>query len=923
MDVLVLGPAELRSGDGGTVAVGGPRRWAVLAVLAAHLNETVPVERLADEVWAGSPPPTARAALQGHITVLRRLLGEGLDLTTTGAGYRLGGDRAQVDVCRFDDLVSHARATRDDGTAAALLVRALESWRGDVVTAPTGEAVCPALSERLSERRVRALEALTERLLLLGRADEVVPGLTLAVRAYALRESLVRLLMLCLQQTGRRADALELYEQTREGLAVELGAEPGPLLDDALARISRGADAPAPWAPELPAAPRQLPRRTSGFVGRTEELSALDRAAAEPGGVVAVVGPAGVGKSALAVRWAHHVAERFPGGQLFADLRGFGEGEPVGVDVVVAGFLRALGVTGGDVPAGEAERTALFRRLMAQRRLLVVLDNVRDAAGVRALLPDGTAGSLVVVTSRSTLSELEFHDGAPRLILAPLPTDDAVALVEAVVGAPRVRAEPEAVLRWVELCDRLPLALRISASRLLSRPHWTVAQTVEEIGDERTRLAGLGIPGGVGVRAAMTVTRRLLPPEAARLLTLLGLLPAEELDACVAAALTGSGLSAARRSLGVLAALHVLEETRPGRFRRHNLVGLYARQLLAETCGEAETRTVWCRLIDYCVAAAGEGARPLAPYPWLLEPAATAGAGLPRGIGTAAGAVAWFGRHEPLVRAVLHEAMRLGEYDRAYRLTQNVYMFYYLAGTAELWVEVCRAGLRAAVASRSADGVAHAHSALGVALVEAGHTAEGIGALERAREQDVPQPRDRLVTFMRLGVGYVESGGPHEAAEEALETAARIADALGDTRSKALAHYHLSRCLPAAGRLEEALEHADAGLDLLAEAPDNEQVWLVLMRARLLQRLGRVSEALPPARSAAETFRRLGYAAREPESLRLLGTLLLALDRAEEACEPLRAAVALLDRTGSALAAEARRELAKAEARSTPRPAAG
>ncbi|MEV4560462.1 BTAD domain-containing putative transcriptional regulator [Kitasatospora sp. NPDC049285] len=913
MDVLVLGPVELRTESGAVLAVGGARRWAVLAVLAVHLNEAVTVESLADQVWAGEPPPTARAALQGHVAALRKLLGEGLHLVSTPGGYRLEGDRARVDSCRFEDRFDEARAVRDDEEAARLLLAAVKSWRGDGLTGPNGEVVCPPLARRLSERRMRAIEAYAERMLRLGRAGQVVPALTMAVRAHALREPLVRLLMLCLHQTGRTAEAVELYEQTREGLADELGAQPGPQLLDALARISVRPEPAAPAAgPAL--VPRQLPRRTGGFVGREAELAELDRAAAAGPGVLAVVGPAGVGKTALVVRWAHRVAERFPDGQLFADLRGFDEGDPERVDAVVSGFLHALGVSGGQLPTQPGERAAMLRSLLARRRLLVVLDNARDAASVRGLLPSGS-GSLAVVTSRSALSELELREGARRVALSPLPAADAVALVAAVAGVDRVAAEPESARRWVELCDHLPLALRISASRLVTRPQWSIAQTVAEIEDERHRLSGLAVPGGVGVRAAIAVTGRLLPPEAARLLALLGVLPVEELDACTAAALLGQSLAEARHALGVLAAMHLLEEPRPGRFRRHSLVGLYARQLLAETADPAVVGAVWRRLTEYCVAATYAGAGPLTPYRQLLEPAAAANAGLPRAIDSPAGAVAWFAGNEPLVRAVVQQALTRGDHDGAYRLAQNAYIFYYLAGPADSWVAVCRDGLAAAMAVRPGAGVAHARSALGVALIGAGRAEQGVSFLERARDMDaqLSDPRDRLVTFMRLGVGYLECGAPPERAAAAFESAGRLADELGDDRTKSVALYHLGRARLAGGQLEQALADADASLALLPGAKDNERVWLVLLRAQVLARLGRAEQALAPAEEATAVLGRLGYTAREPEGHRLLAELLLAGGRAAEARKHLRLAVDQLVRAGSPLAEQARRELAAAE----------
>jgi DNA-binding SARP family transcriptional activator len=482
----ILGPVLV---DDGAVAVAVPaaRQRVLLAALLVHAGQAVSADALAEVVWDGSPPPAAAGTLRTHVMRLRRVLGPraGKRLVTRYPGYLVEADEDEIDLLRFSRMCRDGSAAVIAGSwqqASQILAEALGLWRGPALADVPSQLLQRNEVPRLDQLRLQAQEWRIDADLHLGRHAELVPELQSLAAEYPLRERVHACLLLALYRSGRQAEALAAYRQARGALVEELGAEPGPELQqlhqqiltaDPALRIAGPATPTAGGAarPDPPAPPRQLPAAVAGFTGRAAELAALtrmlDQAGADaPGTVVisAVSGTAGVGKTALAVHWAHQVAARFGDGQLYVNLRGFEPfGSPVVPDAAIRGFLDALGLPPGRIPAGAEAQAGLYRGLLAERRMLIILDNASDEQQVRPLLP-ASPRSLVVVTSRNQLSGLAAANGAQLLTLDVLRHTEAVQMLAARLGSDRAGAEPAAIDRIARLCACLPLALAIAAA---------------------------------------------------------------------------------------------------------------------------------------------------------------------------------------------------------------------------------------------------------------------------------------------------------------------------------------------------------------------------------------------------------------------------------------------------------------------------
>ncbi|MEU1284205.1 BTAD domain-containing putative transcriptional regulator [Kitasatospora sp. NPDC005856] len=596
----------------------GARRRAVFALLASELNRPVAVDRLLATVWDGAPPPTARAALQGHVSAVRRGLGEGLRLLTRPEGYVLVGEPELVDAAHFEQLTAAAEEATDAERAIGLLREALDLWDGPALTDCGSRTLTETTGRRLDTARTLAAEALAERLLTAGRGAEALTDLQAAVTADPLREETAALLIRCLHRAGRTADARLAHRKATERIAAH-GRTPGRPLREAGEALDPvdGATGTAPArGPQLGGLERgglergglrgggALPRLGVGLVGRTAELRQLDEAALRAEGrPVLVTGVAGAGKSSLVLHWAHARTDRFPDGRIHLNLRGFGEEEPLTPAEALATLLGALGVPADELPHDPSRAAELLRTLTEGRRLLLVLDGARSAEQVEPLLPCAPE-PVVVVTSRSRLTDLVVREAAIPLPVTGLPEEEAVDLLARVAGPERVAAEPRAARRLAALCDRLPLALRVAGARLASRPAWSLDDLAEEMADQRTGLAALATGGALGMATALGRSVRVLPEDARRLFALSGLHPGETLDSGDAAALTGVSPARARELLAELDAAHLVLEALPGLFQVARLARLYAVELAAELpCPERMAATR--RLLDHVVRAAG------------------------------------------------------------------------------------------------------------------------------------------------------------------------------------------------------------------------------------------------------------------------------------------------------------------------------
>jgi DNA-binding SARP family transcriptional activator/tetratricopeptide (TPR) repeat protein len=883
--VSVLGPLEAwRAGS--QVGLGPVRQRAVLGLLALSPGELVSRESVVDALWGEDPPATAVSLVQAHVSRLRAVLdpdrsprgGDGL-LVSAGTGYRLRVSADQLDLLAFEQITGRARAVRRSGDALAacgLHERALGLWRG-VPLADLGLLRGHLAVAHVAGRYAAAVMDYAEAAVAAGCAERVLWRLEALMGAEPLNERAGALLMTVLASAGRADAALRVYQELRSRLAEQLGMSPGPELADAHLRVLRqeipGACPGGPPGPAgqgtgevvSSAVPRQLPPAVAHFAGRRGELMRLTAllAGTHPVAVIsAISGTAGVGKTALAVRWAHQVAGSFPDGQLYVNLRGYDPGAPVPAADALAGFLRALGVPGQDIPAGLDERAARYRSLLAGRRVLVVLDNARDAGQVRPLLP-GAPGCLVVVTSRDALAGLIARDGAERVDLDLLPLADAVTLLRSLIGS-RAGADPSATAALAARCARLPLALRIAAELAAARPAVPLAELAGELAGQQQRLDLLQAAGDdhTAVRAVFSWSCQNLSPPAARLFRLLGLHPGAEVTACAAASLTRTTPAKARPLLAELARAHLLTEQVPGRFGRHDLLRAYAIELAATTVSRPDRRAALGRLLDYYLHTAAAADHLLYP---LRQPVTLAAPGpgvTPEHLASHDQALAWLdAEHHALVAAVALAADH-GFDAHTWQLAYCLETFLYRRIHWQDWAGTQRTALAAAHRLGDSHAQTHAHSGVANAQVQTGRTVEALSHLA---------------------------------------TALRLRQDAADVAGQARVHLYTGRALAGQGRYRDALARSRQSLQLAraAGAPAQPLVADALNQAGwYLAQLGHHQQALGYCQQAVSLGHRLGHRQGLASSLGSLAYVYQHLGRHGEAADCYRCAVDLTEELG-------------------------
>lgn len=617
--------------DGTELPAGPGQQRAVLALLALAEGRAAGRAFLIEALWPDGPPPSGWNIVQTHVKRLRATLEPDRPahrpsalIPSAGDGYALRVAADRVDVVRFRTLAERAAEPHrrgDFATSFSLLDEALALW-----TAPPAPDV-PQIAEHpwlrtLQGVRAAAVARFLDAAVALRRGAEVVELAEQAAQANPLDELAQARLIRVYQAAGRRADAFRHFHLTRSLLAEQLGVDPGAELaatHQALlqseATDAAPLSAPAP-APNRVPVPMQLPPDVPDFVGRSALLAALDDFGADGSrpAVAAVTGPAGVGKTALVVRWSHRVAHLYPDGCLYIDLRGYGPQPPMEAAEAATRFLVALGISRTEAPGDLEELVARYRSALAGRRMLILLDNARSPAQARQLLP-GVPGCRAVVTSRSDLAGLVARDGAKRLVVEPFSGPEATALLHRLVG-PQADAEPQAALALARACDRLPLALRIAAERVASRPSAALGDLVAEFTDHQGRLDALSAGGddATAVRAVFSWSYAALAADAARAFQLLGLHPGREFDAYAVAALTDQPVRTALRSVDELARLHLVRHVGGGRFTTHDLLRDYARELAEQQESETERAAATSRLLDELARTAAAAMDAAYPY---------------------------------------------------------------------------------------------------------------------------------------------------------------------------------------------------------------------------------------------------------------------------------------------------------------------
>ncbi|MGW1324353.1 BTAD domain-containing putative transcriptional regulator [Streptomyces antibioticus] len=619
----VLGPVRARRGEE-PLATGSPQQRALLAALLLREGRTATAAELIDALWGEDPPSQALAAVRTYASRLRKVLDQGVLVSESG-GYAVRGlGEGALDLTVAQELSGQAEKARGAGDltlARDLLNRALALWDGEALAGVPGP-YAEAQRVRLEEWRLGLLESRLDMDLEQGCHAEAVSELTALTAAYPLRERLRELLMLALYRAGRQAEALAVYADTRRLLAEELGVDPRAGLRELQRRILQAdpelaePSAPAAQPAVAPVRPAQLPANVPDFTGRTafvRELSEVLAGASGAGGdgarggdgggrvmaVSALAGIGGVGKTTLAVHVAHRARPAFPDGQLYVDLQGAGA-RAADPETVLGSFLRALGTADSAIPDSLEDRAALYRSVLDGRRVLVLLDNARDAAQVRPLLP-GTEGCAALVTSRVRMVGLA---GAHLVDLDVMSPDEAIALFTRIVGEERVGSERKAALDVVAACGFLPLAIRIAASRLAARRTWTVSVLAAKLADERRRLDELQA-GDLAVKATFELGYGQLEPVQARAFRLLGLADGPDISLAAAAAVLDLPPEDTEDLLESLVDTSLLESAAPGRYRFHDLVRLYAR-----ACADRDERppgertAALSRLLDFYLATA-------------------------------------------------------------------------------------------------------------------------------------------------------------------------------------------------------------------------------------------------------------------------------------------------------------------------------
>ncbi|GIF48807.1 DNA-binding SARP family transcriptional activator [Asanoa ferruginea] len=803
MFVRSLGPLELVV-CGDAVPIGTPRTRSVLAMLLARRGGLVTVDQLIDELWPDGPPADPRMLVHGQVSRLRRVLGQDRDrLVTRKPGYMLHVGEQEWDVLLFEQSIADARAARAAGQperGSKLFGEAQRVWTGEPFADVPPTPTIAATATDLHELRLAGLAEWFELRLEAGGDPELVAELTHHVAEHPLREQLVAQLMLALHRSGRQADALATYRSTRERLVRELGAEPGAELQHLHKELLRTAE-------PLPQKASQLPLGVRGFVGRRAELASLDAATA----LATITGTAGVGKSALAVHWAHRAQDRFPDGQLFVNLRGFDpRRSALDPGEVLFGFLQALGVSTERIPSSTESRAALYRSALAGKRVLVVLDNARDIEQVRPLLP-GSTGSLALVTSRDQLTGLVAVEGAHPVSLDVLTDAEAADLLSARLGQ-QVRGG-EAFDRIVRRCAGLPLALAVVAASSAVQPGLSLAAIASDLETGALDAFGGGDPQA-DLRSVFSWSYRVLTADAARLFRLLGLHPGPDISIAAAASLCGAPSPVARRLLSELNRAHLVVQHHQGRFSSHDLLRAYAGEL-AETLDPTHREAALARLLDHYLHTAHGAARRLDPHREPITLDAAAPGAVPVALSSYGEAMAWFEAEHTLLVGLVDRA---GDDRRIWKLAWTLNTYLRWRGYGQDWIRSQRAGLAAAV--RVDDLVGQANSAFGLAMAEFRHGG-----------------RAAADTALSLADEHFRSLGDHYGMASVCHQRCLISESDGDHGAAfehafaGLGHYRLAGHAAGQGRALGAMGWFQAKQGNLRQGLDYNQAALALSQA--------------------------------------------------------------------------------------------
>ncbi|WP_410600793.1 tetratricopeptide repeat protein [Amycolatopsis sp. lyj-90] len=867
----LLGPLEVVL-DGERRHLGGGRQDKLLAALLLAGGGVLTTSNLIDVLWEDAPPDTARRQVHNAIAALRKCLGTARSIVVTdGAHYRVDVEKDLVDAQRFAAAHAEARKASSEGErkdAIASLQVALGLWRGPALAGLSGRFI-DAAAARLNEQRLEARELLVDLRLASGETGSLISELTELVTANPLRERFSYQLILALHRCRRQPEALALYERTRARLADELGVDPGQELRDLHQRMLRGdpelellADrhsAPGTGAIK----PCVLPHDIADFTGRSAEI---DRLLAAEGStddtalvITAVDGMAGVGKTTVAVRVAHQLADQYPDGQLFIDLHGYTPGEhPLETGAALDQLLRSLGLPPEQVPHDVESKVARWRSELADRRMIIVLDNAANAAQVRALLPGSPSGQ-AIITSRRSLSTLE---GVTPVPLEPMPEDEAIELFRRIAGQKRVDREPDRLREVVAQCGRLPLAIRIAASRLRHRPMWTIEYLSSRLANERRRLNELSTADR-SVRAAFTVSYRHLPGRQRRLYRLLGLHPGSDFDSGAAATLLNAPSQDVEALLEELLDVHLLTQHKPGRYHFHDLVRQHAQDVAEEEEPPDERRSAIERLTTHYVELATSAEKVLGQAKSLLA-----------------------AEHRNLV-AIASSAFAAGLLDQARLLPLTVGPLLLRNGYLDDALDIYEHGLEAARRAGNRAAEATLRSNLGVAQLGIGCYDEAESGLREALAitRELGDPDGEASALRHIGTVYIRLGR-YDAAIATLQTALGALSESAAPFDRASVLANLGVALTKAGRYDEAAEYHLGALGMISGRDNHYAEAMGLINVGWTNTLiGDLAVARRYLLDALSLTRRIGAKEAEARSLYILADCLRRNGDTDEALE--------------------------------------
>jgi DNA-binding SARP family transcriptional activator/tetratricopeptide (TPR) repeat protein len=874
----LLGPVEAVA-DGHAILIPRPRQRAVLSYLLLRANKVVSVDQLEEALWGGAAPSTARTQIQGDISALRRAhrtVEVEPPVHTKGPGYLIQVNEDQLDIDLFRRHITESRKEFQNGNWEAgfwQIQSGLSLWRGLPLADVTASFAASAQSELL-ELKLNADELIVDFHIAQGDHKSAIAALTPLVAAYPLHEELRRKLMLTLFRDGRQSEALRHARDLRTQLVEQQGLTPGRSfidLEEAILRGDSSLDVPRPSQsvrilPKPAAVPAQLPRGPSDLTGRDEYLETLDRLAFEEADpsqrttVIALVGSAGVGKTALAVHWAHRVANRFPDGQLYVNLRGYAGQSSMSSADALSRILPSLGVAAEAVPSDLEDSANLFRSIVANKRMLIVLDNVLSANQVRPLL-SANQDTLTLITSRSKLTGLAVREGARRVTVKPLAPTESVALLTRVLGAERLRDESAQAAELARACNGLPLALRIAAANIANRPVARIGDFVRELTASDV-LSALHVTGDeeTSVRTVFDQSYATVSELERRYFCLLGLIPGPDISVKAICALAGTELPEVRQVLDQLLEAHLVDEPVSGRYAMHDLLRAYARSRVGQEVPEQGRAAAKDRLVSWYLHSADNATRFLFPQWIRLELPEYTGVQKPIEFGDVQEAVAWLDREYANLLAAQREA---ADTPYSWLLADSLRGYFFVRRPVNDWLSAAHAALSAATAHRDphaqvatrlglgqayqrlgeypralqqfesalrlarrigkADAEIACQGKVGSILVETGELVRAIPHLREALAAGTDSAPDpgRLVTFSAIGMAYQHLGQLPEAVE-IHRRALALAKQIESTSSEAYASANLGTALQALGELPDARRHIEHSIALLRQIGDHD-----------------------------------------------------------------------------------------------------